>query len=351
MLRAAALAAMTGVLLPVMAKDGFRWRLEMADEICRPALEEASSMGGISWVSNDVYWTVTDEKRKTVMWEMTMPVSRETGKIEGCSLRMMCRPEGTVDVEGLVRDPFDGMAWLADERAVAVVRHDPFTGKRLPGTVELPPEMRNTYRDSGLESLAMSEDGLVMWTCAEESLRTDGPRASRKAGSDVRLTRLARRSAADSWRATGQWAYRTDEVVGKPWYNKKKENLARSGISELCVLPDGTLLVLEREFSVVVIPRLRCRIYETDFSGADDILGRTTLAGEAPRPRLVKKRLLHEITGLAMYEGMCMGPVLNNGTRLLVLVSDGDNRTLQSVMTLRLSPIVPESKGQMGVAK
>lgn len=345
MLRSAVLAAMTVMLLPVSAREGFRWRIDVADEICRPTVAEASSMGGIAWVSNGVYWTVTDEKRKTVMWEMDLPVSPDTGKIGGCSLKMLSRPEGTVDVEGLVRDPFDGMVWLADERAVAIAKHDPHTGRRLDGPVALPPEMKNTYRDSGIESLTMSEDGLVMWTCAEESLRTDGPRATRKAGSYVRLARLERKSAADPWRPAGQWVYLTDEVVGKPWYNRKKEDITRSGISELCLLEDGTLLVLEREFSVVVIPRLRCRIYETDFTDADNVLGRASLADGASPPRTVAKRLIHEITGLSMYEGMCLGPSMKDGSRLLVLVSDGDNRTLQSVMTLRLSRIGANGSG------
>ena len=56
-----------GLLLPALAGEGFRWRLDVIDEIRRPDMPEADSMGGITWVSNGVYWAVTDEKHKTVV--------------------------------------------------------------------------------------------------------------------------------------------------------------------------------------------------------------------------------------------------------------------------------------------
>ena len=113
---------------------------------------------------------------------------------------------------------------------------------------------------------------------------------------------------------------------------------AMARIAELCLLEDGTLLVLEREFSKVLIPRLRCRLYETDFSSATDVQGLASISN-APSLKKVEKRLLYETTGLSMYEGLCLGPKLSDGARLLVLVSDGDKKTFRSVMTLRLYPL------------
>ena len=48
---------------------------------------------------------------------------------------------------------------------------------------------------------------------------------------------------------------------------------------------------------------------------------------------------MHEITGFAMYEGMTPGPVLGDGSRMVVMVSDGDMKSLCTVMSLRLSRI------------
>ena len=296
-------------------------------------------MGGITWVSNSVYWAVTDEKHKTVVWELDIPVDADTGTVSVCRMRLLCRPDGTDDVEGIASDPLDGSMWLADERAHAISRFDPVSGRRLPGRVELPAVMGRFRRDFGLESLTISSDGLSMWTCSEEALTPDGPLSTRRQGSDVRLTRFVRGAAAEPWKPVGQWVYQTDPIAGKPWHNKSKnEDMTRSGVSELCLLDDGTLLTLEREFSVVLVPRFRCRIYETDFSQATDVLDRKTLA-DGPAFSRVSKRLLHETTGFAMYEGMCLGPKLADGSRILMLVSDGDKKSLRNVLSLRLSPV------------
>ena len=327
-----------GLLLPALAGEGFRWRLDVIDEIRRPDMPEADSMGGITWVSNSVYWAVTDEKHKTVVWELDIPVDAISGKVNVCRMRILCRPEGTDDIEGIVRDPLDGSMWLADERDHSIRQFDPVTGCRLSGCVELPAVMGRFHRDFGMESLTISSDGLSMWTCPEEALVPDGPLSTRRRGSDVRLTRFVRTAAAAPWRLAGQWVYMTDPIAGKPWHNSRKEDMTRSGISELCLLDDGTLLALEREFSVVLVPRFRCRIYETDFSRATDVSDRKALA-DGPAFGRVRKRLLHETTGFAMYEGMCLGPKLADGSRILVLVSDGDDKSFRNVMVLRLSPI------------
>jgi hypothetical protein len=125
-------------------------------------------------------------------------------------------------------------------------------------------------------------------------------------------------------------------VAGGPWYNSKKKDVSRSGVSELCVLDDGTLLVLEREFSVVVFPRLRCRIYEVGFSSVRNVASWRDLSALKGADR-VEKRLLYENTGFSMYEGMSLGPVLSDGSSMLVLVSDADKKSFRSVLSLRLS--------------
>ena len=294
-------------------------------------------MGGITWVSNNVYWTVTDEKSRPVVWELDLPVDAATGKLGPCRMRILCRPQGGIDIEGIAHDPLDGSLWLADEKDNAVKQYDPLTGRRLPGRVELPAIMRQSVKDLGLESLTISRDGLSMWTCTEETLVPDGSISTRRQGATVRLTRLTRPAAAAPWRPVGQWVYRTEPIVGKPWYSKRGEDMARSGVSELCLLEDGTLLVLEREFSQVLVPRIRCRIYETDFASATEVMGCPSLRA-APEVKAVEKRLLCETTGFAMYEGMCAGPKLDDGAHTLLLVSDGDAKAFRNILAVRLSP-------------
>ncbi len=317
--------------LPLEAGAGYRWRIEPVGEIARPCIPGSASLGGISWVSNDVYWAVTDWN--PVVWELELPVDLRSGRLSGCNLTRLCEPQDAVDVEAIVRDPLDGSVWIADERSCRITRHDPATGRRT-GRVELPPLMDGIYLDLGLESLTMSGDGLVMWTCTEEALKDDGPRSTKAHGSDVRLTRLCRKGKDAPWEVAGQWVYLTDPIASGPWSISGRD-MSRSGVSELCLLEDGTLLVLEREFSKALIPRLRCRIYEVDFTSATDVNGIGSI-GQANGLRRVGKRMLFETKGLSMYEGMCVGPKLADGSRLMVLVSDGDRQTLRTVFSLRL---------------
>ena len=337
MFRFAASLLAVAALLPLMAGEGFRWKVELADEIPRPALPESDSLGGVAWVSNNIYWAVTDTKWRPVVWELEFPMDAASGKLNACQMKILCRPEKAHDVEGLVLDPQDGSIWLADERKGVIGQYDPKTGKRLEGVVELPAVMRGARRDFGIESLAMGADGLTMWTCPEETLQADGPQSTRKNGSDVRLTRLSRKAGTANWKADGQWVYRTDSIAGGSWYDRNNEDCARSGVSEICVLEDGTLLVLEREFSVVLLPRLRCRLYEVDLAGATDVLNHSSVRA-VPNLVRAKKKLLFETTGFTMYEGMCTGPKLADGSRLLMLVSDGEKKALRMVLALRLSP-------------
>lgn len=329
----AALPVAVACAFSAFAGEGFRWRIDEVNEIPRPEAAGSDNFGGIAWVSNGTYLAVTDWK--CAIWELALPHDPATGKILSCGMKRLSSPAMAVDVEGLALDPSDGSVWIADERAVAIRRYDPATGKVLSGLVDTA-LFRDCRKNSGIESLSMGGDGLSMWTCTEEALKADGGRATRKNGTDVRLTRFCRSSPGDAWRLAEQRAYRTDTIAGGSWYNRKKEDVSRCGISELCVLDDGTVLVLEREFSVVVIPRLRCRIYETDMSSAVDVKGLKDLSGIGESGR-VKKKLLHETTGFSMYEGMCLGPVLKGGSRMLVLVSDAQKRSFRSVLSLRLS--------------
>ncbi len=320
------------LLLPAATGEGFRWRVEAAGELTRPDEPGSESLGGITWVSNGTYWAVTDWD--PVVWQLEMPAGQDDGKLKGCTFRQLCRPAGAVDIEGIARDPLDGSIWLADERAGSVKRFDPATGRET-GIAALPPMFGDFYKDSGLESLTIGADGLTMWTCTEEALKCDGPRATRDCGTDVRLVRFARASARDAWKVSGEWVYRTDCIAGGAWRGSGGYDLSRCGVAELCALEDGTLLVLEREFSKVIFPRLRCRIYETDLSGATDVHGLLSI-NDAPVLKRAKKRMLFETSGFSMYEGMCLGPRLADGSRLLVLVSDGDKRTFRSALSLRL---------------
>lgn len=314
--------------LPLFASA---WRVTHSQTIGRPA--EPTSLSGITWVSNSTYLAATDWQ--PTLWELTLPLDGRTAIPLSCKVRKLTRLHGGTDVEDLAVDPLDPTKlWIADEFTTTIRKVDAASGREL-GKLQMPGVLAKTRTDMGLESVTLSRDGLQLWTTSEEALEADGPISGKKRGTDVRLTRFRRTAADADWKLDGQWIYRTDPIAGESWRRKKNGvDAARSGVSGLCLLGDGTLLALEREFSIVFIPRFRCRVYEVDFAFATEVssLGSVT---NAPVSR-AGKRLLHETTGFSMYEGICEGPRLSDGSRSLILVSDGDNLAAESILTLKL---------------
>ena len=296
-------------------------------ELDRP--DEPASLSSLSFVSNNVYWASTDWN--PALHEITLQTATNGVPVR-MTLARVCALEDSKDVEGLAYDPLRGTFWAADEVLGDVSEHDPRTGRRLT-RLDLPPIFRKCRQTFGLESLCISPDGLEMWLANEEALLCDGPVSTPEAGTTVRLARFRRKDRDDAWHAAGQWAYATDSIGGAA-----PLNACRSGLSGLCVLEDGTLLALEREYSFKPLPALRCRIYAVDRTSATDIAARTSLASGTPPFTPVAKTLLYDAnTGLAMYEGLAPGPIQADGSRLLFLISDGDKMMSKKLRVLRLS--------------
>lgn len=278
-------------------------------------------MGGLSWAGGDAYWSVRD--RDGELLELSLPVDRSAGVLlepdsngQGRRPKIMRRFKvpGARDLEGAAWDPLRGSIWVSDEKGPRIVEYIP--GKGLGMELKLPPEFRRVRRNRGLEALEMSPDGLDMWTCNENELPADDG-ASVGPSEFLRLTRFSRSTAEGEWHVSGQWAYRPETPGGL-----KVRGRARNGVSSLCVMPDGALLVLEREKKDEGERSYIARVYLADVMCATDVRGRRSLDEADFVP--VGKRLLYTAdTGSAMFEGMSRGPVLDDGSHLLILVSDG----------------------------
>jgi hypothetical protein len=107
------------------------------------------------------------------------------------------------------------------------------------------------------------------------------------------------------------------------------------GVVELVALADGRLLVLERATTGSEGPAdlggFINRIYLVDVSTGTNVMGQTALERLTPGQdyRPVEKQLLWSrrfslINGPMNFEGMALGPVLADGSRSLILVSDND---------------------------
>ena len=301
--------------------DG-KLRAEFIGDISRP--HEPCDLSGLSSGVGDLYWSVGDTGGR--LYSLRIPMDRKSGRLVGCEVVERHVVPGARDLEGCAVDPLDGSVWVSDEKGPSVRAYHPSDGSMT--EMDLPHVYGDARPNRSLEALAIRPGGRELWICNESPLPGDETEAGGEGF--VRLTRFTRTGADVAWRLSGQFAYRPEAASGV-----LRRGRGRNGVSAICVLAGGEVLVLEREKVDVPQPRFRMRICRVVLAGASDVVGIDALAGKRFSP--VGKRLLFEDdTGMAMYEGMCEGPLLNDGSQTLLLISDGDGEAEERVMSLRL---------------
>lgn len=334
--------------------------LERVGELNLPQTWRGHPIGGISGISHvskDMYYAVRDNGSHGELFSLRIDIDRDSGIATNCEIVGVTRLNGREDLEDVAWDATSKNVIVCDEHDGSIRAFNPISGdetERIVVSVVFDAFVFNR----SFEALSIRSNGLEMWTCNEEalnrrvaSMRTkhkgvpivpvatetpdvdDGPLSSRTNGSLVRLQKFTRTNKSSSWKPSGQWAYMTDTVSGKPFFDK-----SRNGVSAMLCLDNGSLLVLEREMSVKkgdVLPTFRCRIYSVDFEGSTDTSNSLSLTETSVRS-VKKTRVFGARTGYAMYEGMCLGPELNDGSQSVILISDGDDGAVSRIMTLKM---------------
>lgn len=227
----------------------------------------------------------------------------------------------TNDFEGIAyTNAARNSVFLSDETGPNVREYSLATGNLLQ-SVAIPPLFSANMRGNrGFESLARSRDGATLWTANEEALTVDGPVATTSASTTVRLLKLS--ADGTNYLAGTQYAYQVDAI------QSPGNTSSQSGLVDLTVMPDGTLLVLERSFSSAAFPTIyRNRIYEVGFTGATDVSAgpfAAGLSGQSSTPvtkTLVWSGIADALVGQNL-EGLTLGPRLPNGDWVLVGVVD-----------------------------
>jgi hypothetical protein len=236
----------------------------------------------------------------------------------------LTQPDGTpftgqsFDGEGLVALK-DGTV-LASSETEPSIRRFSRSGKQI-GQLPVPDRFRvaplgEATTNLTLEGLGLSPDGKTLWAGMEGPLASDG--FTPEGGARVRFLRYARDKHGD-WQVAGERLYVTDPGLG---------------VSELQVVDNDELLVLERGFTAGVGNTVR--VYQAFLKGGDPVykrlladLGDCPSAG-ATTPGTQRNPLLDNI------EGMAIGDRLPGGGRLLALISDDNFSTGQVTRTYAL---------------
>ncbi len=193
-----------------------------------------------------------------------------------------------------------------------------------------PPD-KGVRHNLGFESLTVSPGGTRLFVGGEESLLQDGSEATFDHGA---LCRIVEYRVGDGEIAPiAEYAYSLGPVARPAKLNDVDLDV---GLVELVELTESKLLALERDFIRERFgPRRgmnRVRIFLVDLAGATDVSGVASLRnGGAFQP--VRKELLldfddivpklsSEFRRLDNFEAMGLGPVLPDGGRSLLVVSD-----------------------------
>lgn len=274
---------------------------------------KASDLSGITWMRDDHFYVVSN--REAALLPLNLTISRN-GTIEearfGAKIPVKSR---LTDFEGIAYWPERDRLYVSTERPPGIVGFDRDGDATF--NIDVPKVFASARGNKGLESLAFGAGSF--WTANEDALKFDDSESSASEGALVRLQRFDAR-----FRPTTQFAYRTETSLFR---------VAKSGtgVTDLAVLPSGELLVLERVVSLGMF----ARIFQVDTQGATETSNLAKLSGEKIIP--VKKRLIYErATGTKNFEGMALGPELNDGWRSLILIEDNGGGSEHTLIPLRI---------------
>ena len=331
-----------------------------------PKTVAAGNYSGIAHLHDDIYAVVSDKSDSALYFNFRIQVNPKTGELERVeNLGFTERTDGTLN---------DGKPWLGLEKgfdheaivkvsdSTLVIASEGYCRLKefpiLPTSADAAKigyqqnlwESRwpssDFYPNYNFESLAFDSVRQYLWTISESTLRKDGQPATPQNGlaNRLRLMRLnwgkmkedsnkeeysEQVSSKKDSRYMMTYAYQMDQPS-----THKKADIYVMGVSELCALPDGQLLVLERE---AFIPKIKigafckCKLYQINPLNSEEFALKEKFSSDTP---FLKKRLLAEWkTGLSLskrsfanYEGMCLGPMLEDGSQVVILLSDSQDQ-------------------------
>ena len=331
-----------------------------------PNTVAAGNYSGIAHLYDDIYAVVSDKSDSALYFNFRIQVNPKTGELEQVeNLGFTERTDGTLNDgkpwQGLEKG-FDHEAIVKVSDSTLVIASEGYCRLKeypiLPISADTAKvgyrqnlwESRwpssDFYPNYNFESLAFDSVHQYLWTIPESTLCKDGQPATPQNGlaNQLRLMRLnwgkmkedsnkeecsEQESSKKDFRYMMTYAYQMDQPS-----THKKADIYVMGVSELCALPDGQLLVLERE---AFIPKIKigafckCKLYLINPLNSEEFSMKEKFSSDTP---FLKKRLLTEWkTGLSLskrsfanYEGMCLGPKLEDGSQVIILLSDSQDQ-------------------------
>ena len=276
-----------------------------------------ANYSGLTPLGNDRYAVVDDKSATSGFHIFTIRLNPRTGKVEHVSSTPLLGSPDSIaktDCEDIVFCPHDTTLFIAQEGISTIAQYN-MDGTSTGRLLRLPPffDHGKIRHNASFEALAYDTASRRFFFTTEMPLKGDS---------------LHLIAVSDS---PSPILYRMDAPE-----LKLKAKYYAHGISAMTAMPDGKLLVMERELSIP--PRYvggKCRIKVYEIPSYPPKGGRLTPDDSVLPFRGVRgvcsplsKRLLFTFTthisrlNYANYEGMCLGPILEDGRQTLLLIND-----------------------------
>ncbi len=294
-------------------------RIEPVGEFALAA-NAPEGLSGIAWCGGDDYALVEDSGGR--IHRARIELDTASGAVTNCVFTDVQTVPGLVDGEGIACDRESDLLYVSDETGSKILKLLP---NASPIQVPLPDFFSRTRPNKSLEALSLGHSdrsaSFALWTANEDALTIDGPPSSATNAPLVRIASVppfAIKKDANAW-----WFYRLDAAQGGP-IPGAGPGVPFNGLAGLAALGHGRLLVLERSCGLVPAAEeggapslIVISIYYVDTL-------RTPPGSTTP---LQKTLLWRQAFPFSNYEGIALGPELDDGSRALLLVADGDTST------------------------
>ena len=199
----------------------------------------------------------------------------------------------------------------------------------LPANLKIQAIEKGPRRNGALEGMTFADNYKTLFVNMEEPLYEDGPRAALTENNA--FIRIYKFDVA-SKKSTAQYAYKLEPVAYAP---KPENTFILNGVPDILSLGNNKLLVIERSFSTGTLP-CTIKLFIADLNVAHDVSLIALMNNKSFIP--ATKKLLLNMDELGIYidnvEGVTFGPLLPNGHKTLLFISDNNFAFLQRTQVL-----------------
>lgn len=262
---------------------------------------------GITWIGGDRYAVVSDKSGEDGFFIFKIRIDSLTGEIlfaESEGFKSSGHPNR--DGEGIAYNPKTNTIFISGEADNNIKEYD--MDGRLTGRVIPPaPFYRHLPDNLGLEALSYNAFTKTLWTCNESD--------------SVYI-----QSYDEDLKPKDTYLY----LLDKPIADKSKAQYYAHGIGCICALDNGSLLLLERELFVPhkkIGSFVNCKLFSL-YPTIEESDHKSQNSAKCAKRLLTSWKTKLNLTdrSFANYEGMCLGPTLQDGSRVILLVADSQNQ-------------------------